>query len=145
MTIIRTVLILLFPILLCLPAYGRNKPQKRMLSSIDTTTILRDVFKGVITDNGNEVNTMLQLDHKQYHDEGKFVYSKTYNGITVTINGEWTVLKGDAKDENATVVELDDNSSFRDYYLRRKDGNLQQLDTALLEIKPALNHILKKQ
>ena len=136
---------MLFPILLCVSAYGQNKPHKKSYLAIDTTTLFHDVFKGVISNNGTQVNTILQLDHKQYHDEGKFMLSKTYKDLTVTVNGEWTVLRGDAKDENATVVEISDNAAFREYYLRRTDENLQQLDTALREIIPAKNYILKKQ
>jgi len=112
---------------------------------IDTITIFHDAFTGVIIDSGHNVNASLKLDHKKYHDEGTFVYSRTYLGITMTWTGSWTVLKGDVKDENATVVELDGNNFFKDYYARRKDGNLQQLDTFLVEKKPVSGHILKKQ
>jgi NlpE-like protein len=126
------------------PAYGQHKPVKHLL---DTVTIFHDVFTGVITSNGVRTATTLRLDHKQYCDDGNFSISETNTGTPArlprTASGEWTVLRGDAKDENATVVELDAPGRVL-YYLRKRDGSLQQLDTALKEIKPAGNYLLKK-
>jgi hypothetical protein len=62
------------------------------------------------------------------------------------IEGDWTVLKGSATDDNATVVELDDkNQKPIYYYLRLKNGDLQQLDSTLHEMKPVAKHKLTKQ
>jgi len=58
--------------------------------------------------------------------------------------GEWTVLRGDATDENATVVELDSKGMVL-YFLRKKDGNLQRLDTSLHAMKPASGYMLHKE
>ena len=129
------------------PAYGQTSKAKPARHVPDTVTMYHDVFKGVITNKGTAVATTLQLDHKQYCDYGNFSLNETYakpgGGKEHRVSGDWTVLRGDAADENATVVELDAPGAVW-YYLRKRDGSLQQLDTALKEIKPTGNYLLKK-
>ena len=115
--------------------------------------MLNDKFKGNLPVSANErVNTTLILQHIQYADEGTFTLDEVYPGTQFekpthnTTKGEWTVLKGSKADENATVVELNARQGGRMlYFLRLKNGDLQQLDVELHEIKPASKHILKKQ
>ncbi len=115
-------------------------------------TLLNDKFKGNISVGGDDAaTTSLTLQHEPYADMGTFTLTEFYRATqfekatTNVTTGEWTVLKGSAKDENATVVELDANHKRMLYFLRLKDGNLQQLDVSLHEIPPASKHILRKQ
>ena len=100
-----------------------------------------DCYKGQLT-----VYTELFLEHVQYADEGRFVFLEHTNktGAAAEMRGDWTVLRGDATDENATVVELDGPGRIL-YFLRRKDGSLQQLDTALKAINPIIRNVLNKE
>jgi hypothetical protein len=128
-----------------MPVYGQNKKVKHATPVLDTITVFHDIYKGNIPGSVGKVVTVLQLDHKLYHDEGLFTLTETFQKGKPVVNiGEWTVLKGDAKDDNATVVELDPPGNVI-YYLRRPDGSLQLLDTSLREIKPAANYLLKKE
>ena len=122
-----------------------QQPQKK-------GTVLNEKFKGNISVGGDDAaTTSLTLQHEPYADMGTFTLTEFYRATqfekatTNVTNGEWTVLKGSAKDENATVVELDANHKRMLYFLRLKDGNLQQLDVSLHEIPPASKHILRKQ
>ncbi len=106
--------------------------------------ILSDVYRGNIPANGYVDTTVLVLNHEPFYDMGAFTFTQKSKNVTLERKGEWTVLKGSAKVENATVVELDIPDKTT-YFLRLKNGNLQQLDTALQEIKPAGKYILVKQ
>jgi len=118
--------------------------------------LLNDKFKGNIAaiggDDNDYASTTLVLHHKQYADMGTFTLDEIFPGTRIekgahnTTTGDWTVLKGSATDENATVVELNAGGGKRMlYFLRLKSGNLQQLDFGLHEVKPAAKHILKRQ
>ncbi len=115
--------------------------------------LLNDKFKGnIMVDEAGYANTSLSLQHQQYADMGTFTLDEFYPGTKFekpahnTTVGDWTVLKGSATDDNATVVELDARKGGRImYFLRLKNGSLQQLDMSLHEIPPASKHILKKQ
>ncbi len=114
---------------------------------------INDEYKGNIEVGTEEyIATALRLTHQKYADDGNFVLNEVYcNSKLKTTSaqlreGNWTVLKGSAKDDNATVVELDDeNRKPIHYYLRLKNGDLQQLDSTLYEIKPASKHMLTRQ
>ena len=141
----RFLSIIIFAVFIFLPVLA----QKKSHHSNDTARTLHDIFKGSIPNNGWVVNTTLQLDHKLFADMGGFLLLETYKtrgnkDSIVPAMGEWTVLKGDANDDNATVVELD-AAGGRIYFLRKKDGSLQKLDTSLHEISPAKNYVLKKE
>jgi len=119
----------------------------------DKEAQINDIYKGRIEVSNDEfIDVTLQLKHQLYHDEGGFIlnevfcYRKTETTTGKAAEGSWTVLKGSAADDNATVVELDNkNGRLLYYYLRLKNGNLQQLDTTLHQIKPVSKHILRKQ
>ena len=103
--------------------------------------LINDRYSGVITDHGKNVAILLLLHHQRYGDDGKFTLTETADGKTNEMTGDWTVLRGDAGDENATVVELD-GAGRTLYFLRRKDGRLQKLDTALRAILPVKGNLL---
>jgi NlpE N-terminal domain len=110
--------------------------------------IIKDSFKGIIPEAKQDISIHLILKHLLYADDGDFTLNESFIGPdrkehAINSFGEWTVLKGDAKDENATVVELDAPDNIL-YFLRLKDGNLQMLDTSLREIKPAAKYMLHK-
>ena len=114
--------------------------------------LLHDKFKGNVALSGEDyANTTLILEHKQYADMGSFELEEVYPGskfdkpAVITTSGDWTVLKGSATNENATVVELNANGGRILYFLRLKNGNLQHLDVSLHEIKPVAKHMLRKQ
>ena len=129
--------------------YGQNKAKGK--PNPYKKRIIVDVYKGDIpSDTKSDTNiyfTELALQHKPDADDGAFTLKEapikgTNHKIVETI-GEWTVLKGSAADENATVVELDASGRTL-YYLRRKDGKLQKLDATFHEIKPVKNYLLSK-
>ena len=138
--------------LLVLPAilmFSLASGQDRKMGKPALETALSDVFSGNILSGGVIYATYLTLNHCRYCDMGTYSLVTIPRGSVETSTmqqGEWTVLRGSAKDRNATVVELDD-SKLRGmyYYLRTKNGDLQQLDSLLRDIKPVKEHMLKKQ
>ena len=108
--------------------------------------MLTDIYKGNIPDNGKDFFTELVLDHKPYADMGDFILFETLctgTQSTTETRGQWTVLKGSARDENATVVAIDAPGKPQ-YFLRLGNGNLQKLDTAFREIRPVMKYVLQK-
>jgi hypothetical protein len=103
-----------------------------------------DTYLG-ITERGDTF-LHLYLQHCQYCDEGAFDLNEMHGHSIGRIidHGNWTVLRGSAKDRNSTVVELDGKHDTL-YYLRLKTGDLQQLDSGLREMTPAKNYMLLKQ
>src|SRR4051812_11035247 len=127
-------------LLFILPAYGQKKQPGAV----------QDTYSGSTTNNGARVPAELVLMHNTPHEDyGTFTFTEQYKGAVAKITGEWTVLRGDAKNRNATVVELDAPSFGVPhkslYFLRRKDGVLQKLDSSLHEIKPIEGNLLRKQ
>ena len=142
--------VILLLLLQCYAGFGQKKPVKVPANPYKKRIIV-DVYKGDIpSDTKSDTNiyfTELALQHKPDADDGAFTLKEapikgTNHKIVETI-GEWTVLKGSAADENATVVELDASGRTL-YYLRRKDGKLQKLDATFHEIKPVKNYLLSK-
>ena len=99
--------------------------------------IIYDCYKGDMP-----VATVLILQHLPNHDEGRFVLEEKKDTV-VQVKGDWTVLRGDATDEDAAVVELDTEKKLW-YFLRKKNGDLQQLDPSLHMMKPESDHLLRK-
>ena len=64
-----------------------------------------------------------------------------------TLMGNWTTIKGDDKDDNAVVYELNpDGPDHPQYFLKVDDATIQQLDGDGHVINaPGLNFDLKKQ
>ena len=134
---------------LTVSASAQNKAGKDNVQPQENPNLIKDVFKGGILNDGQNINTVLVLKHLLYADDGDFTLDETYKDAknvehTENCFGEWTVIKGDAKNENATVVELDAPQRIM-YFLRLKNGNLQKLDTGLREIKPVNKYLLAKE
>ncbi|HET9870257.1 MAG TPA: copper resistance protein NlpE [bacterium] len=96
------------------------------------------------------IRTELSLYHSgPFVDEGAYELELTYLGRNVkpfVTRGDWTMIKGDAADENASVVQLDpDHPEKSTYYLRIGPDELRQLDRDLGEIDSQLNFTLKKR
>jgi hypothetical protein len=95
-----------------------------------------DTYKG----NLNGVKTTLELRHCHACDYGIFTLTEKDKAIT----GEWTVLRGDATDRNAVVVNL--YAEKRDwYFLRTNKTTLQKLDSTRGRIAPKEKYILRKK
>ena len=106
-----------------------------------------DTFKGQVQIDDTRFITGLILMHCRFCDMGKFILQEAIMDAMdkpSEIKGEWTVLKGDAVDENATVVEIDSKNDTL-YLLRMKNGDLQKLDAQLREIKPVAKYMLRKR
>jgi len=111
--------------------------------------ILRDVFRGKVPLDNHKYATQLVLEHCKYCDEGKFVLQETNmesapGDKPIEIKGDWTVIKGDADNQYATVVEIDAAKDTL-YFLRLNSGHLEKLDAKLQEIKADMKYVLKKQ
>jgi hypothetical protein len=111
---------------------------------------LTDTFKGTIAAKGcSGVKITLQLRYERYADDGLYTLTEQYcdRPKAVVLQGSWTVLRGDAVNENATVVELWDeatNNPVR-HYLRLRNGDIKVLDNQLRLMKGYGNYVLKKQ
>ncbi len=145
----RSSILAIFIILTVLQsANAQNKAVVGQNGSSDST--YTDTFKGLIPFEQNSYPAKLLLKHCRYCDDGTFELIESPKTSSLrklfVYTGEWTVLKGSAADDNATVVELDAPVPVGTlYYLRLKNGDLQQLDSTLHELKPAAKHMLAKQ
>lgn len=99
------------------------------------------------------LETVLRLYAKGKFDTtfAYYVRTQTYRGapngdVTLSDRGEWTVLRGDATDENATVYQLNpDNEQHSEALLvQDKGAALVQLDRDLKEIDTTMNITLKR-
>ena len=114
-----------------------------------TEKMLTDTYKGKVPLDNARYVTQLVLTHCRFCDEGKFILRETKMESTpgdkpIEIKGDWTVIKGDAENQYATVVEIDAGKDTL-YFLRWEEGNLQKLDAQLREIKPVTKYLLRKQ
>jgi NlpE N-terminal domain len=131
-------------------AKGTKKPKpKEKSAGID---MIIDRFKGSIAIKDSLWVTELMLEHQLFADDGTFTLRETLEkpvktNAPVETKGDWTVLRGDATNENATVVEID-GAGKTQFYLRLKNEDLQRLDASLHKLKHAKGNtpdILKKQ
>lgn len=140
----------LLMVLCCQTGFGQNAGLARSKFSpkVNKDGVITDIFKGMISEKNKAYATELSLQHKPYYDMGSFALTITpaesVNNQSLVAQGEWTVLKGSAKDENAVVVEIDTKGKTL-YFLRLKNGNLEQLDSTLHEMKPVRKYVLQKQ
>lgn len=108
---------------------------------------LKDVYKGKVSVKGSKgLMVELSLNHEPYTDAGSYTLVEKYVGYpkATMLQGEWTVLRGDATDHAAVVIELYDavTQAPMRYYLRHKDGSIEMLDDKLRKQKG--NWVLKK-
>ena len=118
------------------------------------TAILLGVYKGTLPCADCEgLDTVLRLYAKGKFDTtyASFVRTQTYRGaphgdVTISDRGEWTVLRGDADDDNATVYQLnpDDEQHSEALLVQDKGAALVQLDRDLEVIDTTMNVTLKR-
>ena len=109
------------------------------------TAVLVGVYRGTMPcADCSGLDTELRLYAKTKTDTTFAVYVRreTYRGapqgdVTLADRGEWTVLRGDRTDENATVYQLEpENEGRSTAFLVRRDGaELEQLDRDMLPMK----------
>ena len=96
---------------------------------------------------------MLRLYTKSKFDftYAYYVRTQTYRGaphgdVTYSDRGEWTLLRGDATDDNATVYQLNpDDEKSSEALLVQDNGNaLVQLDRELKPVDSKMNLTLRK-
>jgi copper homeostasis protein (lipoprotein) len=118
------------------------------------TAILFGVYKGTLPcADCNGLDTVLRLYAKGEFDYtyAFYVRTQTYVGSshgdrTISDRGEWTLLRGDATDDNASVYQLNPDSEQRSESLLVQDSGttLTQLDKDLKPIDTTMNLSLKK-
>ena len=118
------------------------------------TAILLGVYKGTLPCADCEgLDTVLRLYAKGKFDTTYAFYVRTqtyraapHGDVVMTDRGDWTVLRGDATDENATVYQLNpDNEKTSESLLLQDNGNaLVQLDREQKPIDSKMNLTLRK-
>jgi len=118
------------------------------------TAILLGVYKGTLPCADCEgLDTVLRLYTKSKFDftYAYYVRIQTYRGaphgdVTYSDRGEWTLLRGDATDDNATVYQLNpDDEKTSEALLVQDNGNsLVQLDRELKPIDSKMNLTLRR-
>ena len=118
------------------------------------TAILLGVYKGTLPCADCEgLDTVLRLYTKSKFDftYAYYVRTQTYHGaphgdVTYSDRGEWTLLRGDATDDNATVYQLNpDDEKSSEALLVQDNGNaLVQLDRELKPIDSKVNLTLRR-
>jgi uncharacterized lipoprotein NlpE involved in copper resistance/predicted secreted protein len=118
------------------------------------TAILLGVYKGTLPCADCEgLDTVLRLYTKSKFDftYAYYVRTQTYRGaphgdVTYSDRGEWTLLRGNATDDNATVYQLNpDDEKSSEALLVQDNGNaLVQLDRELKPIDSKMNLTLRK-
>jgi uncharacterized lipoprotein NlpE involved in copper resistance len=118
------------------------------------TAILFGVYKGTMPcADCSELETVLRLYAKGKFDTtyAFYVRTQTYRGaphgdVTISDRGEWTVLRGDATDPDATVYQLnpDDEQHSEALLVQDKGAALEQLDRDLKPIEATMNMTLKR-
>ena len=118
------------------------------------TAILFGIYKGTMPcADCSELETVLRLYAKGKFDTtyAFYVRTQTYRGaphgdVTISDRGEWTVLRGDAADPDATVYQLnpDDEQHSEALLVQDKGAALEQLDRDLKPIETTRNVTLKR-
>ncbi len=118
------------------------------------TAILFGVYKGTLPcADCDGLDTVLRLYAKGKFDTtyAFYVRTQTYRGaphgdVTFSDRGDWTVLRGDAEDDNATVYQLNPDREQGSEALLVKDGgtSLVQLGRDLEPIDTTMNVTLKR-
>jgi copper homeostasis protein (lipoprotein) len=118
------------------------------------TAILLGIYKGTLPcADCDGLETVLRLYAKGKFDTtyAFYVRTQTYRGaphgdVTFADRGDWTVLRGDATDENATVYQLNPDSEAKSESLLLQDNgsSLVQLDRDQKPIDTTMNMTLKR-
>ena len=112
------------------------------------------VYKGTLPcADCSSLDTELRLYAKGKFDTtyAFYVRTQTYRGaphgdVTISDRGDWTVLRGDANDDNATVYQLDpdDENHSEAFLVQDKGAALVQLDRDLKPVDTKMNTTLKR-
>lgn len=143
-------LFLLTPLIGCSPKPVVNGSLYNSPGSPQGAPMLLGLFKGVLPcADCPGIETELSLYHANiYTDEGTYRLKLTYldrNVKPLVTEGDWTMLRGDADDENASVYQLDpDHPDKSLYYLRVNSNELLQLDKDEKKIDSGLNFKLQR-
>jgi len=118
------------------------------------TAILFGVYKGTMPcADCSGLETVLRLYAKGKFDTtyAFYVRTQTYRGaphgdVTFSDRGQWTVLRGDATDPDATVYQLnpDDEQHSEALLVQDKGASLEELDRDLKQIDMPMNVTLKR-
>jgi len=118
------------------------------------TAILFGVYKGTMPcADCSGLETVLRLYAKGKFDTtyAFYVRTQTYRGaphgdVTFSDRGQWTVLRGDATDPDATVYQLnpDDEQHSEALLVQDKGASLEELDRDLKPIDMPMNVTLKR-
>jgi copper homeostasis protein (lipoprotein) len=118
------------------------------------TAILFGVYKGTMPCadcSGLEMVLRLYAKGKFDTTYAFYVRSQTYRSaphgdVTISDRGEWTVLRGDATDPDATVYQLnpDDEQHSEALLVQEKGAALKELDRDLKPIETTMNVTLKR-
>jgi uncharacterized lipoprotein NlpE involved in copper resistance len=118
------------------------------------TAVLLGVYKGTLPcADCSGLETVLRLYAKGKFDTtyAFYVRTQTYRGaphgdVTYSDRGDWAVLRGDAKDENATVYQLnpDDDKASESLLLQENGSALVQLDRDQKPIDSKMNLTLRR-
>ncbi len=118
------------------------------------TAILFGVYKGTMPcADCSGLETVLRLYAKGKFDTtyAFYVRTQTYRGaphgdVTFSDRGQWTVLRGDATDPDATVYQLnpDDEQHSEALLVQDKGASLEELDSDLKPIDMPMNVTLKR-
>jgi copper homeostasis protein (lipoprotein) len=118
------------------------------------TAILFGVYKGTMPcADCSGLDTVLRLYAKGKFDTtyAFYVRTQTYRGaphgdVMLSDRGEWTVLRGDAADPDATVYQLnpDDEQHSEAFLVQEKGAALDQLDRDLRPMETTMNMTLKR-
>src|SRR5271154_670296 len=118
------------------------------------TAILLGVYKGTLPCADCEgLDTVLRLYTKSKFDftYAYYVRTQTYRGaphgdVTYSDRGDWTFLRGDATDENATVYQLNpgDEKNSESLLVQDNGNALVQLDREQKPIDSQMNLTLRK-
>jgi NlpE N-terminal domain len=118
------------------------------------TALVFGVYKGTLAcADCSGLETVLRLYAKGKFDTtyAFYVRTQTYRGtphgdVTYSDRGEWTVLRGDATDDNATVYQLNPDDELHSDALLVQDSGaaLVELDRDLKPIDTTMNVTLKR-
>lgn len=94
------------------------------------------------------IETHLTLWHDEFVAEGKYELKQNYLGVSkggqtrFVYLGEWTTLRGNNANPDATIVELMNVHDSSSVYFMREGANLLMLDQNQNVIKSKLNYLL---
>jgi uncharacterized lipoprotein NlpE involved in copper resistance len=116
--------------------------------------VLMGIYKGTLPCadcSGLDVELRLYAAGKFNFTDTIFIRTQTYRGaphgdVVFSDRGEWTLLRGDAVDENASVYQLNpDSTTSSESYLVQKNGDtLVQLDREQRPIQSKMNLTLQR-